>query len=82
MQGGREGPSHSKQDGGCVFPAFVQVAQAHGHQARVLTAWCVVIHQHRQTSSVCSQYRYEQCGHSGELGQGWGLVTQCSSCGL
>ena len=25
MQGRQEGPLHSKQDGGCVFPAFVQV---------------------------------------------------------
>ena len=29
MQGGGEGPLHSKQDGGCVFPAFVQVVHHH-----------------------------------------------------
>ena len=29
MQGGGEGPSYSKQDGGCLFPAFVQVVHHH-----------------------------------------------------
>ena len=29
MQGGGEGPLHSKQDGRCVFPAFVQVVHHH-----------------------------------------------------
>ena len=80
-ESGVEGPSHSKQDGGCVFPAFVQVVHNHLFSCKLFSLFLLLTDKNTYSckSDLFANYKNFQCSLYFSMHSEWRYSLVCTS---